>query len=397
MKQNVFVIGGNHHNILGVIRSLGERGIKPYVIIQSEEESPYVRLSKYIQHYWIVKKDNEVLNLLRQEGMKLNKRAVLIICADGMSSLVDIHYDELKQWFFLPGSIVQGRITELMDKEVMSKVARETGLHVPQSSAEKTREKHAVSIPMPWIVKPLMSKNGSKSDIECIFNEEEWQNYCSRHDSLVQVQQLIEKDYEYQLIGLSLNGGNEVVIPGYSFVIRSSTTTNTGFLHYMPLDDSLCDVVAKGREFIRKTGYSGLFSLEFLKGKDGEDYFMEINFRNDGNAICVTAAGVNLPYIWYLYNVGGDYHKEIDESSVHSVYVMPEFADISLLWHRKLNLFVWLKDIYRTDRFMEYDQYDKAPFWQLFNASIKKGTGRIITNVMALLGIKSKKSLQKTI
>ena len=57
---------------------------------------------------------------------------------------------------------------------------------------------------------------------------------------------------------------------------------------------------------------------------------MEINFRNDGNAICVTAAGFNLPYIWYLYNTGGNYREEIEASKVKPTYVMPEFADISL-------------------------------------------------------------------
>lgn len=27
-------------------------------------------------------------------------------------------------------------------------------------------------------------------------------------------------------------------------------------------------------------------------------YFLETNFRNDGNAFCVTESGVNLPVVW---------------------------------------------------------------------------------------------------
>lgn len=38
------------------------------------------------------------------------------------------------------------------------------------------------------------------------------------------------------------------------------------------------------RYFIRDLGYSGLFSLEFIRDKSGKDYFMELNMRNDGNA-----------------------------------------------------------------------------------------------------------------
>ena len=71
--------------------------------------------------------------------------------------------------------------------------------------------------------------------------------------------------------------------------------------------------------------------MEFLRGKDGKDYFMEINFRNDGNSICVTASGMNLPYIWYLYNSGLSYEKELCYETMHGVIVMPEFDDFVIV------------------------------------------------------------------
>ena len=380
-RKEVYVIGGNHHNALGVIRALGERELRPYVIIQCEEEKPYIRLSKYIQQYWIVKSDTEVLDLLKQEGAKRNQQAVLIACSDGLSSLVDMHRNELSKWYRLPGSDAQGRITLLMDKEVMSQLAREVGFKVPQSFAVNTKDNSEISIPMPWIIKPLVSKDGKKADIKRIFSGGEWREYCQEHYSLVQVQQLIDKDFEYQLIGLSLNGGEDVIIPGVSHVLRPAETTNTGFLHYEPLDNQYKEVLEIGRRFLKATGYSGLFSLEFLKGKDGKDYFMEINFRNDGNGICVTASGVNLPYIWYLYNTGGDYRKEIEGSKVKPVYVMPEFADISLMGHHQLYLSTWLKDIRRTDCFMEYDKQDRKPFWCLLKQEIGRITKKFVLRI----------------
>jgi len=178
----------------------------------------------------------------------------------------------------------------------------------------------------------------------------------------VQIQQLVDKDYEYQLIGLSLDSGNEVIIPGVSHVIRPQATTNTGFLHYKPLNEAYKEQLRLCKKFISQVGYSGLFSMEFLRGKDGKDYFMEINFRNDGNAICVTTSGVNLPYIWYLYNTKVDYRKEFS-NIVNPVYIMPEFADMSLIRHGQLSIWQWLKDIRKTDRFMEFDKHDKSPFW----------------------------------
>ena len=364
MTNRIFVIGGNHHNALGVIRSLGERGIQPYVVIQCPRKKPYVSYSRYIHRSWIVESDEEVLAILRQEGSQHpDDKAVLIACADNLSSLVDLHEDELSQWYFLPGTKKQGYITHLMDKEVMSALAREVGFLVPPSMAIHIEDNPNINIPLPWIIKPLVSKDGSKDDIIRIYSSEDWHQYRQLHHLHVQIQQLIDKDFEYQLIGLSLNEGEEVIIPGYSNVLRPSANTNTGFLHYMTLDATHQLVLELGKRFLKTIGYSGLFSLEFLRGKDGKDYFMEINFRNDGNAICVTAAGVNLPYIWYLYHTGGNYREEIEGSQIKSVYVMPEFSDISLISHGKLNILTWIKDIIRTDRFMEYDKRDKAPFW----------------------------------
>lgn len=362
--NKVFLIGGNHHNMLGVIRSLGERGIKPYVIIQSEERHPYISFSKYIDVCWRVNDENEAISLLTNEANKFNgEKVTLIACADNLASLIDIHHDKLKQWYNLPGTEECGRVSHLMDKEVMSNLARKIGFLVPCSAPVDTSTNKNIDIPLPWIIKPLISKNGLKADIERIYSIEGWNNYILKHRLMVQVQQLIDKDFEYQLIGLSLNNGEEVIIPGYSYVIRPASNTNTGFLQYKPLDESYKEIVEKGKLFLKATGYSGLFSLEFLRGKDGKDYFMEINFRNDGNAICVTAAGFNLPYIWYLYNTGGNYREEIEASNVKPTYVMPEFADISLITHGQLGFFKWLKDIHRTDRFMEFDKHDMKPFF----------------------------------
>ena len=192
---------------------------------------------------------------------------VLIACSDILSSLIDINREKLIEFYYLPGTVEQGRVTRLMNKEVMAQLARETGYRVPQSVAVSTKDSAEIILPMPWIIKPLVSKDGKKADIKRIYSKEEWDEYCHEHDSLVQVQQLIDKDYEYQLIGLSLNGGEEVIIPGVSHVLRPAETTNTGFLHYEPLDEKYQEVLETGKKFLKAASYSGLFSLEFLRGK----------------------------------------------------------------------------------------------------------------------------------
>ena len=52
-------------------------------------------------------------------------------------------------------------------------------------------------------------------------------------------------------------------------------------------DSFNCDLNAC-KKFIKHIEYQGLFSMEYLRDKQENDYFMEINLRNDGNGICVT-------------------------------------------------------------------------------------------------------------
>ena len=365
----VFVVGACHHNTLGVIRGLGFNGINPNVIIVRHNKNPYIGYSKYIERKWIVDNNEEVINVLFEEGRSLRNKAVLIACSDSLSSLVDENSQKLSEYYYIPGA--SGTLTPIMNKSTMSLLAERIGFTVPKF-VSTTSDAEVPNLPLPWIIKPLVSKNGQKTDIQRIYTEEEWEEYKKAgHTHEIQVQKLIKKDYEYQLIGVSLKSGEDVIIPGVSVVLRPAINTNTGFLRYEPLDDSYTEVLILCKKFLKEVGYSGLFSMEFLRGIDGKDYFMEINFRNDGNAICVTASGVNLPYIWYLYNTGQDYRDYLSTTHVRPVYVMPEMSDLSYIKQGKLSVLSWIKDICKTDCFMEFSKKDPMPFVHLIVQKIK--------------------------
>ena len=184
---------------------------------------------------------------------------------------------------------------------------------------------------------------------------------CECEDEIF-AQPFIEKKEEVQFIGCSLRGGDEIIIPGMTHILRSQPNTNTGFLEYGPIDPFYAETVERSKQYIKDCGYSGLFSIEFIRSKDDKVYFLEINFRNDGNAWCVTAAGVNLPVIWVKANSGVDYKDEIHE--VKNITVMPEFQDLKLVLQRKVGLGQWLKDWRRTDAFLDWNRNDMKPFFR---------------------------------
>lgn len=96
---------------------------------------------------------------------------------------------------------------------------------------------------------------------------------------------------------------------------------------------------------------------------------MEINFRNDGNGICVTASGVNLPYIWYLDCICRNYSSELS-NLINPIYVMPDMAELKLLLTRQISIKEYISDFRKTDRFMEYDKNDPKPFWKLLRMKL---------------------------
>lgn len=47
-RPAVIIIGGNHHNPLGVVRSFGVNGIRPYgIIVTGQNKSSFVTKSRY--------------------------------------------------------------------------------------------------------------------------------------------------------------------------------------------------------------------------------------------------------------------------------------------------------------------------------------------------------------
>lgn len=375
-NTDIILIGGVHHNILGVIRSLGEKGIHPIVIVETDEKRPYIAYSKYIKKLHICKDGDEIVSLLMNTYAGKEEKPVIAICSDQHSSLIDQKYDLLSQYFILPGARQQGVITSYMNKETMSKHAENCGMLIPKSSTILFSKLKDLKPTLPCIIKPIISKDGAKSDIKKCFIDEDWESFTnSKHVAdEFQIQQYIEKEFEYQLIGLSLDYGETIIIPGVSIVLRPSEFSNTGFLKYIPKEDfeRFNEIYDKCKVFIKTIGYSGLFSMEFIRSLDGKDYFMEINFRNDGNAICVTASGINLPYLLYMHSTGNDVKSIIESKKAKTVYVMPEINDFYLVFRRKLSFFTWIKDLFRTDCFMEWSRKDPKPFFIIAADTVKQ-------------------------
>lgn len=357
--MNTIVIGGTHHNSLGVIRALGEKGYKVEFVNISigQKKTDYVAKSKYITVYQPLSSIDEMFDYLKRRPI-LEKKEVIISCADVVTEHLNIHFDELSERYILPGITQQGKMVNLMDKTTMIEMAAKRGIYAPTVWNLST---DINQVSYPCITKCHVSSHGGKSNIVIFHSKKDLDAFLQTNRGELFAQAYINKKEEVQLIGCSLRDGEEVIIPGMSKIIRSQPNTNTGFLEYGPIDPFYNDITERAKLYIRDCRYSGLFSFEIIRGVDDKIWFLEINFRNDGNAWCVTKSGINLPVIWVKACLGEEYQHEINAPS--HILMMPEFQDFKLVLQRKVTLKQWYKDWKRTDFFMEYDINDKRPFY----------------------------------
>ena len=62
--NRILIVGDDHHNTLGVIGSLAEKGLKSDVIILSKHKHSYVLKSKNVERGWLFHRDADVLECM---------------------------------------------------------------------------------------------------------------------------------------------------------------------------------------------------------------------------------------------------------------------------------------------------------------------------------------------
>lgn len=370
MKYNkVIVIGGNHHNTLGLIRSIGEKGLPVYLFLEHQESfaACNLRFSKYITKMYHLQDENEIITLLKRDFWNEDYKPTILCGSDVSVSFLDEHYDELKDKFHFFNAGSQGRINYFMNKSNMIPLAEECGLKTIKTWHLNSNDSIPVDITYPCFSKPQNSSLDGKNGTGIIHTEEELRERLNIGDDIL-VQEYIDKDYEIDINGLSYNHGKGVLINAVCRKIRDYYDRQS---QYDVLESKSLyprvnyDVIEL---FIQSIGYEGLFSVEFIY-KNGVYYFLEINMRNDGANYLYTSAGYNYPFLWYLYGA----EEKLDESQINlsqlkkPLYIM-QWSDFSDVIHRRISFFEWLRDLSRTRAFFVLNLKDPKPFmfviWQ---------------------------------
>ena len=353
----------DHYTPLGVVRSLGEKGIMPIVILVAEHPC-MINHSKYVSVLHHVKTKEEGYKILIEKYSNESLKP-FVFCGDDVNmSFLDSHYDELKDHFICYNAGEQGRLIWLQNKDNITNLGAEAGLDVPKKEVLDTGVLPK-NLKYPVITKVLASTMGGwKNDVHICHNEQELiEAYKVIKSPKLCMQEYINKVGEFCMEGFSCNDGNEVFMPYAADYIRYYNNSYGHYMNMIPFKDE--DLKAKINRLFKLTRYNGIFEIEFMKGPDGKNYFLEINFRASTWNYAPTVGGGNLPYFWAKSMLSGSipYDEMRLRKEPFRAMVEPEDFLKNVLKYKRISLFQWIRDVKSCECYYYYNKYDKAPFY----------------------------------
>ena len=364
------------------MRSLGERGVRPILLLEPcDLRFCCVRFSKYIAKIHYLESLEDGLRVLREEYGNEAPKPIVLNAGDPSMCLLDAHYEELKDHFHIFNAREQGRISFFMDKSAQFPVAEKCGLNLIKTwrvNGSKCGEQ-IEQVAFPCLTKGNNSTSSGKGDMFVCQNINELKN-CLRPGVDYLIQEYIEKDYELCAVGFSWNHGEDVFIPAVVRKIRDYMDRQSVYIRLDDIRDYPTLDVDAIKRFVKTVGYEGIFSLEFLC-KDGKYYFLEANLRNDACCYIYTAAGINYPYLWCLYNTSGlEGAKLYSRACQLPIHLINE-DDIYDVLEGKVGFLRWLREYVVADGHVYTNIHDLRPalfyLWVHIRQAFKKGLRKL--------------------
>lgn len=354
-STKVIIIGVSHHNTYGMLKCFGEYGVMPILILYGCDKS-YILHSKYISESFVVKDECAAINLLSDKADKW-KGCLIISCTDAIASVIDLKYDELKDYYHVFNCGQAGRLTYFMNKLIQTDCAKKIGFDVPESVEGSILEIGDCRVPYPRIIKPVESIHGGKK-ISICHNEDEFKQSISMFglDDKVIVQQFVEKDYEIVIVGASLHG--EICLPAYVHKHRDEKGGTT-FSTIKSFDKLPPHLLTTCKKLIEEMNYQGLFGIELIN-KEDKYFFIEINLRNDATTYGLAKAGANLPLAIYESITQGSQLKKVNiKREIQSIVEFPDFIHVL---RRTVSPITWYKQLKNSSCRYFYSKEDKKPY-----------------------------------
>lgn len=380
-ENKVILFVTDHYNPLGILRGLGEDGIRPIVVIVGENPV-LVNKSKYVGELYVTKTNEEAYELIMSRWGGQPLKPFIFTGSDDIALFLDDHYDELIDKFYFYNCGAQGRHRFFMNKEENTLCAQRNGINLPKEE-KLNRGELPTTLRYPVLTKAIYTTEGAwKKDVYICQNEEELiEAYKHIKSPRLLVQEYIDKENELSINGLSIDGGREVIMPFLTDYIRLYKNAYGHYMTLRPFPETE-ELYKQIHATVKEMGFSGLFEAELLLDKDGKTYFLEINLRATTWGYAITYGGVNLPVVWMQATVENHIDPESYTVRQEPFTAMVEPLDYLLNVKRgDLPAWKWWRDfLFRTDCCYFWNKQDPKPFWSWMRKNWKQFVWKNITH-----------------
>lgn len=375
LKTDFILFGAGNYNTLGVLHQLGEIGVDPLLLIvgkaRDRKHGNLIGYSKFARQIVEVATENEGLEWLLDHKDAFGEQTIVYPTSDTAERLLDSNLDTLCPKFRFPNAGRQGSVTRLMDKKLQTEIALESGLPVIKSQYSNATDFSFDKVEYPCMVKPLNSTEGSKGDMRVCHDEAKLKEAladASETKNFI-VQKYIENEADRLFLGMAFSTG-EVWIPA---VVAKPGVSARGEYTHAVISTDVCRYLPEIDEvkaFVKRLCYRGPFSIEFGHEK-GQNYFFEINLRNDGTSCYPLNAGINFAEA-YLNDSPSSSQETIEYEMIDEV------GDLRRVLGRELSLSEWLRAFRKAGSYRFYHKGDYGLIFPLLQMFISRLTDKIV-------------------
>jgi D-aspartate ligase len=306
------VIGGDYQG-LGIVRSLGRKGVPICVIDDERSIARYSRYTTVAVRATDLRDPDRIVATLLELGRQLDMKGwVLFPTRDEIVAALSMHRSTLSEVFHVPTpdwNIIQW----IWDKRNTYQLAEKLNIPIPATWFPQTvGDLDQINTPFPVALKPAIKEHffyATKAKAWRANNKNELRELFQRATSLagageIIIQDLIPGDGTHQFAYCAFYKEGQAV---GSMEARRRRQHPHEFGRASTFVETI-DLPALGAlsdRFLNAINYYGLVEVEYkLDPRDGQFKLLDVNARTWGYHTLGPSAGVDFPYLLYADQVG---------------------------------------------------------------------------------------------
>lgn len=353
MRKMIIIGSSNNFNELGLVRSFGVNGIKPYGIIickKKQWKHDWLHLSRYWKKCYRVDSGKEAIDFLIKHFSDEKEKPCVTTPVDYIVQMIDENYGKLSSRFIFQNiNNKEGEITYYSNKLEQAELTRSLGFDSLSSEIIILNEfDENKQLDFPIILKPAACGEGSKDDIVICRN---------MSDMTTAIDVLKKKNYRRILCQKYLENRTEIIAYGAvskKFDLVSYTVLKNirqwpesygvGSYGVLVLDQHIQEFVNKFYHAIMQFGYDGPLDTDiFMDNDTGNIYVSEYNWRPGGRNYTSLGTEVYSIVLWYLLYNNIDILKYKVINKIGG-YTMNDSTDFNHVINGKITLKQWKKE-----------------------------------------------------